>query len=88
MSCEGHLGILLEAWQGNRDATRGEAGAPVSLCSCHRDIGFLSIFMRSQALSSFEALNSGLLSSCQRDVRPPVEMRQGIWALSKDSTWD
>ena len=88
MSCEGHLGILLEAWQGNRDATRGEPGDPVSLCSCHRDIGFLSIFMRSQALSSFEALNSGLLSSCQRDVRPPVEMRQGIWALSKDSTWD
>ena len=31
---------LFEAWQSNRDASRGEAGDPVSLSSCHRDIGF------------------------------------------------
>ena len=37
-------------------------------------LGFLSIFNRSQALSPFEALNSGFLSSCKRDVRPPVRM--------------
>ena len=39
-SCEGHLGILLKAWQGNRDTSRGEMGDPVSLSSCHRDIRF------------------------------------------------
>ena len=37
-------------------------------------LGFLSIFNRSQALSPFEALNSGFLSSCKRDVRAPVRM--------------
>ena len=37
-SCEGHLGILFEAWQGNRDASPGEGGDPRSLSSCHRDI--------------------------------------------------
>ena len=35
---EGHLGILLKAWQGNRIPSRGESGHPVSLSSCHRDI--------------------------------------------------
>ena len=38
-NCKGHLGILLETWQGNRDASRGEAGDPGSLSSCHRDVG-------------------------------------------------
>ena len=32
--------------------------------------GFLSIFKKSQASSPFEALSSGRLSMCQRDVRP------------------
>ena len=32
-SCEGHLGILLEAWQGNRDTSQGEVGDPLSLSS-------------------------------------------------------
>ena len=36
---EGHLRNLFEAWQGSRDASRGEAGDPGSLSSCHRDIG-------------------------------------------------
>ena len=39
-------------------------------------LGFLSIFKRSQASSPFEALNSVCLSTCQRDVRHPVQMRQ------------
>ena len=38
-SCEGCLGILLKAWQGNRDASLSEAGDPDSLSSCHRHIG-------------------------------------------------
>ena len=49
-------------------------------------LGFLSIFKRSKASSPFEALNSACLSSCQRDVRPPVEMRQLTRAFSRVST--
>ena len=48
--------------------------------------GFLSIFQRSQASSTFEALNSTCLLSCERDMRPPVEMRRGIsWVSTGDS---
>ena len=49
---------------------------------------FLSILMKSQELSPFEALNSGSLSSCQRDVRLPVEMSRGTRAFSRVSTGD
>ena len=51
-------------------------------------LGFLSICRKSQALSPFEALNSACLSRCQRDVRPPVQMRQGRRAFSRVSTVD
>ena len=37
--CKGHLAIHYEAWQGSRDASRGEEGDPGSLSSCPRDIG-------------------------------------------------
>ena len=46
-------------------------------------LGFLSIFKKSQASSPFEAWNSACLSRCQRDVRPPVQMRRGHGAFSK-----
>ena len=49
-------------------------------------LGFLSTFNKSQALSPFEALNSGCLSRCQRDVRPPVQKRRGPRAFSRVST--
>ena len=49
-------------------------------------MGFLSIFKRSHALSPFGALKSACLSSCQRDVRPPVETRQGTRAFFMVST--
>ena len=51
-------------------------------------LGFLSIFKRRQASTPFEALNCTCLSSCQRDVRPPVVMRQGTKAFSRVSTGD
>ena len=41
---EGHLGILLEACQGNRDTSRGEAGDPVSFPVATVILEFLSIF--------------------------------------------
>ena len=49
-------------------------------------LGFLSIFKKSQASSPFEALNSVCLLRCQRDVRPPVQMRQRPMVFSKVST--
>ena len=49
---------------------------------------FLSIFMKSQASSPFEALNSAHLSKCQRDVRPTVQKRWRTMAFSRVSTGD
>ena len=86
--CEGHLAIHYEAWQGSRDASRGEAGDPVSLFICHRDIGIPINFKKNQTSSPFEALNSTFLSSCQRDVRPLVEMRQESRAFPRVSPGD
>ena len=56
---EGHVRYLLEAWQGNTDASRGEAREPVSLYSCHRDTGIPINFKHESGLVTFfEALNS------------------------------
>ena len=49
---------------------------------------FLSIFKKSQGLSPFVAMNSMCLSRCQRDMRPPVQMRQGTRAFSRIFTGD
>ena len=54
----------------------------MSLSSCYRDIGIPINFKKSQAASPFEGFNSPGLSSCQSDVRPPVEMRWRLWAFS------
>ena len=51
-------------------------------------LGFLSIFKKSQVSSPFETMNSACLSWCQRDVRPPVQMRRGTRAFSRVSTGD
>ena len=37
---------------------------------------------------TFEALNSTCLSRCQRDVRPPTEVRWGTRAFSMVGTGD
>ena len=70
------------------DASLGDTGDPVSLSSCPKILGFLSIFKKCQASPAFEALNSACLSRCQRDVRPPVQMRPGPRAFSRVSTGD
>ena len=51
-------------------------------------MGFLSIFKKSQASSSFEALNSVCLSRCQSDVIPPFQMRRRTTSFSRVSTVD
>ena len=52
-SCEGHLRILLEAFNGNRDASRFEVGDPVSLSSCYRDIWIPINFQDESGIISF-----------------------------------
>ena len=51
-------------------------------------LGFLSIFTKTQASSTFEALNSTHLSRCQRDVRPHFQKRGRPRELSRVSTRD
>ena len=48
-------------------------------------LGFLSIFNKNQSSSPFEAFHSVCLSRCQRDMRPPVQMRRGPRAFSRRS---
>ena len=49
---------------------------------------FLTIFENCQASSTFEAVNSTWLSSCQSDVRPLFEMRWRPRPFCRDSTGD
>ena len=49
---------------------------------------FLSIFMKSQSLSPFEALNSSQLSKSQMDVRPSLQKSWRTMAFSRGSTGD
>ena len=51
-------------------------------------LGLLSIFKKSEASSPYEALNTLCFSNGQRDVRPPVQMRQTPTAFSRVSTGD
>ena len=61
-----------------------QAPFPVALAI----LGFLSIFKGRQAWSPFEAMNSVSTSSCQRRVRPPVQMKSGSKAFPMHSIWD
>ena len=49
---------------------------------------FLSIFQKSQASSTFEAMNSAHLSMCQKDVRPSVQKKWLTMAFSRVFTGD
>ena len=51
-------------------------------------LGFLSIFKKSKASTTFEALNSVCLSRCQSDMIHPVQMRWRPMAFSTVSTGD
>ena len=49
---------------------------------------FLTIFKKGQPSSTFATLNSAILSRCQRNMRPLVEMRWRPRAFCKVSTVD
>ena len=49
---------------------------------------FVSIFKKSQVSSPFEALDTACFLKCQRDVRPPLQMRLGPRVFSRVSTVD
>ena len=51
-------------------------------------LGFLSILKKRQASSLFESLNSVCILRYQRDVIPPIQMRQRTMAFSRLSTGD
>ena len=51
-------------------------------------LGLITIFKNCQTSSTFEAVNSTWLSSCQRDVRPIFEMRWRTRAFCRVSTGD
>ena len=51
-------------------------------------LGFLSIFKKRQASSSFEVFDSVCLLRCQRDVRSPVQIRRRHTAFSRVFTGD
>ena len=87
-SYEGHLRNLLEAWQGNTDASRERREMQGPFLVAKVILGFLSIFKKIQVSSYFEALNSACLSRCQRDVTHPVQMWRGPRAFSRVSTGD
>ena len=49
---------------------------------------FITIFMKSQASSTFEGMNSAHLSMCLKDVRPSVQKRWRTMAFYRVSTGD
>ena len=49
-------------------------------------LGFISIFRMSQASSPYEPVNSVCLSSVQKDMSPPVQMKWTTMAFSRFPT--
>ena len=79
---EGQLGIFPEPWSTIGTPLEVMWETQGSFPVATGILGFLSIFKGSQASSPFEALNSACLLRYQRDVEPPVEMRQTTRAFS------
>ena len=52
-SYEGHVRNLHDAWQGNTDASRSEAGYQVYLSNCHSDIGIPINFQEESGIVTF-----------------------------------
>ena len=73
-SYEGQLRNLIEAWQGNTAASRGEAGNPVSHSSCHSDIVIPINFQQESDIVTFGSI----------ELRVPLEVSKGFEASCPD----
>ena len=77
LSCDQDLGNL-SCWHSG-------VRPPFELQGVPRDS---SLVEGNRASSRVEAENSGLLSSCDRDLVDPIEFRQGSRASSPDEAWN
>ena len=64
------------------DGTEGRQEARRPLLFGTVILVFLSIFTKSQASLTFEAMNSAHISMCQKDVRPSVQKRWRTMSFS------
>ena len=62
-----------QCFAGNFEASRRETGDPSFISICHIDMGFLSVFNKSQASFPFVALKFACISRCPKDVSPSVQ---------------
>ena len=85
-SYDGYIRNLNSVWQDSMEDFRSEAWNRVHFLVLTMILGFLTIFKKCQASSTFEALNYASLSTCQRDVRPLVQMRWRPTAFCRVST--
>ena len=67
---EGHLKNFFEAWQGNRDTSRGEAGDPGSLSSSNMDIEIPINFQEESHIFTFRSI----------ELHVPLEVSKGCEA--------
>ena len=72
---KGHLRNLIEAWQGNMDAFRGEAGDPGYLSSCYSDIGISINFQQESGIVKFNI-----------DLHVPLDVSKGCEPSCPDYT--
>ena len=86
--CEGLLGILLESWHGNWDASPREAGDPGSLSTCHRDPGTPIHFQEESGIVSLGSIDIRRSLEFSKDVRPPVALRRRTRSFAVVSTGD
>ena len=69
-SYKGQCSKIHEAWQGNKDASRGDTGDPGSLSGCHSDIGIPISFQE----------ETGIITFCSIEVCMPLEVSKGYEA--------
>ena len=70
------------------DASGHEVGDKASLSSWHNDIGIPINFQEVLGIVTFKSIELRVPLEVSRDVRHPVQMRQGPRAFSRVSTGD
>ena len=73
------------SWKDNTEGSGGEVGDQASLSSFHRDIG-IPINFQESVLGPFLSIELRGPLEVSKDVRPPLQMRLGPRAFSRDCT--